>query len=100
MVIKFIYFDVGGVVALDFSKTNKWDELLDDLGVNIQDRPEFNKLFDEEEPRYCMGKFRVDDFFEKYRDKFKLNLSPKYSFLDDFVSRFEPNPGLWILLPN
>ena len=31
--ISFVYFDVGGVVMLDFSKTNKWYELKHDIGV-------------------------------------------------------------------
>ena len=32
--IKFIYFDIGGVLLLDFSKTNKWLEMRRDLGIS------------------------------------------------------------------
>jgi len=32
--IKFIYFDVGGVAILDFSKTNKWKEITKALEIN------------------------------------------------------------------
>jgi ribonucleotide monophosphatase NagD (HAD superfamily) len=31
--IKTIFFDVGGVLIRDFSATDKWDEMLDDLGL-------------------------------------------------------------------
>lgn len=40
--IKFIYFDVGGVVILDYSKTNKWNEMLTDLGIPEELKPKFN----------------------------------------------------------
>ena len=53
--IKFIYFDVGGVVILDYSKTNKWNEMLEDLGVSEETKPMFNQLFEEHEQRICSG---------------------------------------------
>jgi hypothetical protein len=41
---KFVYFDVGGVLIKDFSKTNKWEELK--KAKNITD-PGFDAWFDE-----------------------------------------------------
>jgi len=90
----FIYFDVGGVVILDFSKTNKWDELLENIGVKGKDKGELNRIFTEEEYRFCAGEKDADTFIEILTNRFNLDLPENYSFLDDFVNRFESNPLL------
>lgn len=94
MNIDFIYFDVGGVVILDFSKTNKWNELLDDLGVQSKDKEEINKLFSKEESKYCLGETEADTFIPILKNKFKIKIPENYSFLEDFVNRFDPNPEI------
>lgn len=94
MRIKFIYFDVGGVAMLDFSKTNKWALLLKDLGIKENDFKKFNALYDEEEPKYCVGEKDMDSFVEILRNEFGLQLAPEFSLLDDLISRFEPNTEL------
>lgn len=94
MVMDFIYFDVGGVVILDFSKTNKWDELLENIGVKGKDKGELNRIFTEEEYRFCAGEKDADTFIEILTNRFNLDLPENYSFLDDFVNRFESNPLL------
>jgi hypothetical protein len=33
--IKFVYFDLGGVTILDFSGTNEWFKLKQELGISI-----------------------------------------------------------------
>lgn len=93
MSVEFIYFDVGGVLVHDFSKTNKWEEMLDDLGLQGGLRSQFENLFDQEEPRICRGK-DVDTLVPVLRDEFGLHLEPGYSLLEDFVSRFEKNTEL------
>lgn len=94
MNIDFIYFDVGGVAILDFSKTNKWNKMLNDIGVNPADVEKLNTLFDEEEPKYCVGEKEADSFIPILKHNFKLKLPADYSFLEDFVNRFERNPTL------
>lgn len=91
--IKFIYFDVGGVAILDFSKTNKWKELTSALGVTEANRKEFDKLFDEYEPKICAGE-DLDIFVRIAKSRFGLKLPKGYSMLDDLVSRFEANMSL------
>ena len=54
--IKFIYFDVGGVAILDFSKTNKWQEMTQALGVNELNRKKFDEIYNEFEPEICVSK--------------------------------------------
>ena len=39
--ISFVYFDVGGVILLDYSGTNKWVEMQRGLGIN----PELDAKF-------------------------------------------------------
>jgi FMN phosphatase YigB (HAD superfamily) len=92
--IKFIYFDVGGVVVKDFSRTNKWQQLKDSIGVKPEQEKEFDKVFDEFEKEVCVGK-DVEDFVPIMKNKFGLRLPETYSFLADFVNRYERNESIW-----
>ena len=94
MSIDFIYFDVGGVVILDFSKTNKWNEMLFELGLKPEYMEKFIDLFDPEETKFCLGEKDTDSFVDVLKNEFGLDLPEDYSFLQDLVNRFEPNPKL------
>ncbi len=89
--IKFIYLDVGGVVVLDFSKTNKWIEMTEALGVNEFNRKKFDNIFSEFEPKICVNKKTLGEFIDAVNNELKLNIPKDYSMLDDFVNRFESN---------
>ena len=91
--IKFIYFDVGGVVIKDFSGTNKWEELQKGLGLKQSQFEEFISFFDEYEPQVCLG-LDIETLVSKLKEKFNLNLPDDYSFLMDFVNRFERNDSI------
>lgn len=78
--IKFVYFDVGGVLIKDFSKTDKWEQLK--KSKNITD-PNFDTWFDKLETQLCLGKVNLDD----------TEIS-----LDDLVSRFEANNSIWSVI--
>lgn len=69
--IKFVYFDLGGVVIQDFSGTNNWEEVKKEWNIT-------DKYWDEFEPKLCVGKEII---------------SPE--FLNAFVGRFEANPSIW-----
>ena len=88
--IKFIYFDVGGVVILDYSKTNKWNEMLEDLGVSEETKPMFNQLFEEHEQRICFGE-DINIFLEETTKKLGVAFPSGYNMTEDFVNRFEVN---------
>jgi len=94
MSYSFIYFDVGGVVVLDFSKTNKWNEMLSDLGVKESERRRFDDIFLPEETKFCLGEKSAETFVETMKKEFDTKIPKGYYFLDDFVNRFQPNQTL------
>jgi FMN phosphatase YigB (HAD superfamily) len=96
--IKFIYFDVGGVAILDFSKTNKWQEMTQALGVNESNRKRFDEIFNEFEPEICVSKKSLNEFVEIVKSELRMSLPADYSMLDDFVNRFESNQSLHPIL--
>lgn len=95
--IKFIYFDVGGVLILDFSNTNKWQELKNDLGVTPATDPEFEAVWQKHRDRVCLD-LDVDKLLPEIQSKTKLKLPLNYSLLNDFVNRFQANPSIWPVL--
>ncbi len=96
--IKFIYFDIGGVVILDFSKTNKWHELASALGVIEADIDKFNNLFAKFEPEICIGKKNLVDFIKEAKKSLKLDISDNHDMLGEFVNRFEENMSIHPLI--
>lgn len=92
---KFVYFDLGGVAILDFSKTNKWQELRRELGVSPERDPDFVDLWSQYSDRICID-LDVDTLLPIIKQKFGPQLSPSYSLLiDGFVNRFAANESIW-----
>ena len=85
--IKFVYFDLGGVVDLDFSKTNKYEEMKTAIGVSPAQSQRFDNWFDIIESDLCTGKIDFDLEYENI----KLTLA-------DFVDRFYPNPSIYPII--
>jgi FMN phosphatase YigB (HAD superfamily) len=95
--IQFIYFDVGGVMILDFSKTNKLDQMINDLGVPEEKVPKFKEILNKHEANVCRGEdadIRVKEIEEELGIKFPEN----YDMTQDFVNRFEKNPSILSLV--
>lgn len=91
--VEFIYFDVGGVLVLDFSKTNKWNQMLDDLNIPVEKREQFERLFDEFEVQICNGR-NINDFIAAAQKQLEIRFPQNYDMTSDFVNRFEPNLAL------
>lgn len=91
--VKFVYFDVGGVVVLDFSKTNKWNEMLDDLEIGEEKREAFAELFDKHEQKICIGE-AIEVFVDEARNDLGISFPKNYSMTADFVNRFEKNTSI------
>ena len=91
--LKFIYFDVGGVAILDFSKTNKWDELLNALNISDNKKDSFTKLFKAHEKNICKGE-NIEIFLEEVGKMLKIQFPDNYDMTADFVNRFEINPSM------
>jgi putative hydrolase of the HAD superfamily len=93
--IKFVYFDIGGVIVRDFSGTNKWQDLLDELGISFEASNEFTEFFDKLEPEVCTGR-DLETLIPLVKEKFGLQVADKNSLLiDGFVNRFELNESIW-----
>ncbi len=92
--ISFIYFDVGGVVIQDYSGSNKWEEMKRGLGVTKELEPRFNKIWDKYENEICIDR-DIETLVPIFRQELGLKIPADYSMIDDFVSRYEPNPSIW-----
>lgn len=96
--ISFVYFDLGGVVVCDFSGTNKWEELKNEIGISSEKSKEFDLWFDEIEPSLNRGK-NLDGIQSEMEDKFGAKFPSGYSFLKNgFIDRFEKNESIWPLI--
>lgn len=96
--IKFIYFDVGGVLIRDFNKSNKWQELINEIGISKENEDNFLKFWKKYEPAVCTG-FEVDLLIPVIEKEFKIKIPNNYSLLKDgFIARFERNETIWPLV--
>lgn len=91
--IKFIYFDIGGVLVKDFSASNKWDQMTDKWGIPKDKKKMFDELYDEFEKEVCVGR-SVEEFLPIAKEKFGIKFPKNYSLGIDFVNRFYKNEGL------
>lgn len=93
--IKFIYFDVGGVVIKDFSETNKWDGLKRELGIPQSRSQEFEDIYNLYQDEINTN-LEIDSLLSIYKEKFNIKISENYSLLvDGFIKRFEKNLSIW-----
>ncbi|MBI4009409.1 HAD-IA family hydrolase [Candidatus Roizmanbacteria bacterium] len=93
--ISFVYFDLGGVVTLDFNETDKWQELKRELGIPSEKYKEFDVFFQHYEGEVCVGR-DVESLIPLIKKKFKVKVTEGYSLLiDGFIKRFEKNKSIW-----
>lgn len=96
--IKYIYFDLGGVVIFDFSGNNKWQEMIQGLGLNESEQKVFNEIFNNYAKKYnfCID-YDLDNLIPILKKR-GLRFPKDYSLLTDMVNRFDANPTLWPIL--
>jgi FMN phosphatase YigB (HAD superfamily) len=92
--VKFVYFDVGGVAIKDFSATNKWRELQHDIGVRPEDEKKFHQIWMKYRNRICID-YEVDKMIPELNAEIGLSIPKNYSLLQGFVERFEKNESIW-----
>jgi len=93
--VKFVYFDLGGVVIKDFTKTDKWSDLERELGIPENRSEEFIKYWDLIEPDITLGK-SLNPVLNEIKTKFNVSVTDNYSLLiDGFVNRLEKNVSIW-----
>jgi len=95
--IKFVYFDVGGVLLLDYSGTDKWQQMKLDLGIVGDLDNIFEELWNKNNPRICID-CDVDKLFAEFKENTEIDVPENYSMLDDFINRFELNESIWDLV--
>lgn len=96
MKTKFVYFDVGGVLLLDYSGTNKWVEMKRDLGVTEDLDEKFDEVWKRHRSRICID-CDVDNIVSDFEKEVGIVIPENYSMLADFVNRFEVNDGIWLV---
>lgn len=97
-VIKFVYFDVGGVTILDLTGTNKWHEFEQEIGIPAEDSKRFEKFWDEHEPELCTGR-DTESLIPLIEKEFGVNIPSDYSLLiDGLVKKFGTNKSIWPLI--
>src|ERR671924_273856 len=92
--IKFVYFDVGGVVINDFSGTNNWSEFKKEIGINENSAQNFELLWDKLENEICIGK-DINSIIPGLNTHLGLKIDTKYDLLHSFVGRFRRNESIW-----
>lgn len=97
--MKFVYFDVGGVMIKDFSGTDKWQKMMSNWTADSELLKKISDRFDETEDEFCKGR-DIDDFTEILKRDFGIELPVNYDIKQDFVSRFEKNEGIWEIVKN
>lgn len=94
IMIKFVYFDVGGVVVKDFSASNKWKELQHCLGVRSNNEDKFQKVWMKYRDRICVD-YDVDQMIPELNLEVGLSIPSDYSLLQGFIDKFEKNQSIW-----
>lgn len=97
--IKFIYFDVGGVVIADFSNSDRWNELLQAIGIDTSNKDAFDKLWNRYKDRVCID-YDVDSMIPQLSEIARRSYSEDFSFLDEFIDRFSANQSIWQIIKN
>ncbi len=92
--LRFVFFDFGGVLIKDFSKTNKWEGLMDYWRVKKEQQNEFSEWWDEIEPKLDIGE-SLTSLLPVFRNKYGVKVDEESDVLGDFVDRFERNEALW-----
>jgi HAD superfamily hydrolase (TIGR01509 family) len=65
-----------------------------DLGVTLSMNEKFEPFFDKYEREICKGR-DIETLVPVMKRKFGLKVPKRYSFLKDFVNRFERNESIW-----
>jgi HAD superfamily hydrolase (TIGR01509 family) len=95
--VKFIYFDVGGVVIQDFSDSNKGMLMRRFLGITPDQDAAYDAARKLMEDQLCTG-MDIEQGYTQLLAQFQLKLPTNTTILDYFVNHFEPNRALWPVL--
>lgn len=92
--IKFVYFDLGGVVIRDFDGTDNWDRLKKELGITKENNDKFEQIWNKYKEEINTTR-DINSLIPILNNSLNLKISSDYSFLNGFVSRFTKNEIIW-----
>ncbi len=92
--INFVYFDIGGVVVQDFSGTDKWEQLRNEVCGIRGSAEKFEEIWNATHDTHNTI-LDVDSLVPVFRKELNSDLPKSYSFLMGFVNRFEKNEPIW-----
>ena len=92
--IKFVFFDVGGVLILDFSHTDKWSQMKRDLGVTAETEQACELVWQRHADRRGID-YDIDHMIPELEKEVGLTFPKDYSLLTEFISRFDANQSIW-----
>ena len=96
--IKFVYFDVGGVVVEDFSGSDKWEKMKKVMGVRKEFDKEFDSLYDKYElEELCLTR-PVDSLIPIFSKKFGFKFPENFSLQKYFIDHFDRNKSIWLVI--
>lgn len=91
--IEHIFFDVGDVLIHDFTDNERWKNFQRLIGVDESRFEEFDKVWLELTSESLTG-FDVDEIKDTISQKFCLDLSADFSFLDMLTDQFSRNVAI------
>ena len=99
--MKFVYFDVGGVLLKDLSDVDDgWEILLNNLKLKDNQKQRFDDFFKTFEKELDLGKW-IKEFPTIMRSEFNIKLPEKYSIVDELVNNFfVRNEEIWEIIKN
>lgn len=91
--IRFLYLDVGGVALLDLTYGNRWESMLNKLGVTEQNRAAFDTVWIRHYHEVCTT-YDANQMIPELRSEVGLFLPDDFSVSGFLVGLFEINPLL------
>lgn len=95
--VKFVYFDVGGVAVRDFSGTDKWLQMKKFMGIKEEDYNRFDDFYYKLQKEIHIGR-DVETLVPMIEKEFSIVLPDNFSYLNYFIDRFEKNDTLFPII--
>src|SRR3989304_6421213 len=92
--IPFVYFDVGGTLMKDFSKTDKWHQFVQSVGISGENEKNFTQFWTQSEKELSVGR-EMSTMIPEINKLFSTFLPLDYNLLREFTDRFEMNKIIW-----
>lgn len=96
--VKFVYFDVGGVMIDDFSGNDKWQVMKRELEVGEEIEEEFGKLYRQFGRERLNLDLHVDKLMPVFEKELGMKFPEGFSWLEYFLDHFDRNEAIWPLV--